>query len=152
VIEPPAAPRGTRVVAVGIDLVDIGRIRAARARSARFDQRVFTAGELDAIRGAAGADGFLARCFAVKEAVGKALGTGISGLELTSVGLTGTCGGVDVDDDDDVVEVVVEGRAARAAAALGIEGWWARVGVVGDGSTAIAVVVGVCDQRGCTTS
>lgn len=62
----------------GIDLVEIERLRGLRPEiRERFLQRVFTARELAE---AGGSDASLAGRFAVKEAVSKALGTGIGVL------------------------------------------------------------------------
>lgn len=62
----------------GIDLIEIERIEAAIARyGERFLTRVFTANELTYCRGQAHQ---LAARFAAKEAVSKALGTGLNGI------------------------------------------------------------------------
>jgi holo-[acyl-carrier protein] synthase len=59
----------------GIDLVEIERMRSVLARHGeRFLRRVYTPGEL---ADAAGSPASLAARFAAKEAVSKALGTGI---------------------------------------------------------------------------
>lgn len=74
---PPEALAG-RVIGLGIDLVDISRVRLAGSRhEERFLQKVFTAGELAALAGRADPwPGYAAR-FAAKEAISKAFGTGI---------------------------------------------------------------------------
>lgn len=62
-------------LATGVDLVEIERIRGViEHHGARFLQRVFTSQELDEVK-----DNYasLAARFAAKEAVAKALGTGI---------------------------------------------------------------------------
>ncbi len=62
----------------GIDLVEIDRLQGLRPEiRERFLQRVFTPRELAE---AGGSDASLAGRFAVKEAVSKALGTGIGAL------------------------------------------------------------------------
>lgn len=70
--------RGTRVLGIGIDIVETGRIeRSIEKFGERFLKRVFTEGE----REYCGAMPFPARHyaarFAAKEAVSKAFGTGI---------------------------------------------------------------------------
>ena len=67
------------VVGIGIDLVEIARIRRALDRwQERFLRRVFTPGELDyCLRRRDPAEHLAAR-FAAKEATLKALGTGLS--------------------------------------------------------------------------
>lgn len=65
---------------LGVDLIEVGRIRKALDRwGERFIRRVFTAEEkLYSLRKAFPEQSFAAR-FAAKEAVLKALGTGLSG-------------------------------------------------------------------------
>jgi holo-[acyl-carrier protein] synthase len=68
------------IISIGIDIVEVGRVRDAVARTPRFAARVFTERERDycAARGAASAEHYAAR-FAAKEAALKALGTGWRG-------------------------------------------------------------------------
>ena len=67
------------VVGLGIDLVEVPRIRALLEKGGdRFKQRVYTAGEIAYCDSCPdGAMNYAAR-FAAKEAVAKALGTGFS--------------------------------------------------------------------------
>jgi holo-[acyl-carrier protein] synthase len=66
------------IFGVGIDLVRVDRIGGSLERwGARFEQRVFTAGELAACAGRKNRAGCLAMRFAAKEAFVKALGTGM---------------------------------------------------------------------------
>ncbi|MFQ5925411.1 MAG: holo-ACP synthase [Dehalococcoidia bacterium] len=63
---------------VGLDIIEIARIEEAMARwGQRFLHRIYTQGELDICRNRAPA---LAVHFAAKEAVMKALGTGVKGV------------------------------------------------------------------------
>jgi holo-[acyl-carrier protein] synthase len=65
------------IVSIGIDIIEIGRVREVLARTPRFRDRVFTERErayCDS-RGPAAAQHYAAR-FAAKEAAFKALGTG----------------------------------------------------------------------------
>ena len=68
------------IISIGIDIVEVGRVRAALARTPRFVVRVFTEAERAYCdgRGAAAAQHYAAR-FAAKEAALKALGTGWRG-------------------------------------------------------------------------
>lgn len=80
---PPALPnlpdRVTGVVAVGTDLLDAARIEQAVARHGqRFVQRILTQAEQQLYRQRAQPLNFLAKQFAAKEALAKALGTGIA--------------------------------------------------------------------------
>ena len=68
------------IVAIGIDIIEVARIREVPARTPRFRERVFTAAErayCDS-RGAVAAQHYAAR-FAAKEAALKALQTGWRG-------------------------------------------------------------------------
>ncbi|HXG85231.1 MAG TPA: holo-ACP synthase [Pyrinomonadaceae bacterium] len=68
------------IVSIGIDIVEVYRIREIVARTPRFVERVFTSGERAycETKGAAAAQSFAAR-FAAKEACLKALQTGWRG-------------------------------------------------------------------------
>lgn len=67
------------VVAVGTDLLDAGRIEQAVARHGqRFVQRILTPAEQQLYCQRAQPLNFLAKQFAAKEALAKALGTGIA--------------------------------------------------------------------------
>ena len=76
------------VVGLGIDLVDVARIKKAIDND-RFTQRVFTPTERQYCdkRGQGAAQSYAAR-FAGKEAVIKAFGTGLRGGALTDVEIT----------------------------------------------------------------
>ena len=69
------------IVSIGIDIIEIRRVREALARTPRLRERVFTEAErayCDS-RGAAAAAQHYAARFAAKEAAFKALGTGWRG-------------------------------------------------------------------------
>jgi holo-[acyl-carrier protein] synthase len=68
------------IVSIGIDIIEVYRIREAVARTPRFAERVFTEAERNYCesRGAAAAQSYAAR-FAAKEAFLKALKTGWRG-------------------------------------------------------------------------
>ncbi len=62
----------------GVDIIEIGRVRrVAREYGERFERRIYTEGEIAFCRGRAPQ---LAGRFAAKEAVMKALGTGVRGV------------------------------------------------------------------------
>lgn len=106
---------GQVVVAIGADLVDIDRIRTTMERQAKFAERVFTPGErayCDQRNDPA--ERYAAR-FAAKEAVLKALGTGLGGADFTDIEV--------VKEPNGKPELVISGRAATAAAELGIQRW-----------------------------
>lgn len=68
------------IVGIGTDIVAIARMERPVARyGERFAQRVLAASELADYRAARDKPRFLAKRFAAKEALAKALGTGFSG-------------------------------------------------------------------------
>ncbi len=104
-------------IAHGIDLVEVARIAQIRTRhSDRFLTRVFTDAERAYALDTRRADERLAARFAAKEAVMKALGTGLAdGIRWTDVEV--------VRDDAGRPGVALHGRAAEIARARGISGW-----------------------------
>ncbi|WP_068671057.1 holo-ACP synthase [Thermosulfurimonas dismutans] len=73
---------------LGVDLVEEGRIRKLRELyGERFLGRIFTEEEVAYALKKNPPDSSLAAAFAVKEAFGKALGTGISGFRFKEVSL-----------------------------------------------------------------
>jgi holo-[acyl-carrier protein] synthase len=68
------------IISIGIDIIEVRRVREVLQRTPRFCERVFTQKERDYCdsRGAVAAQHYAAR-FAAKEAALKALGTGWSG-------------------------------------------------------------------------
>lgn len=80
------------IVSIGIDIIEVARIREVLARTPRFRERVFTEAERDYCdaKGASAAQHYAAR-FSAKEAAFKALRTGWSGgvswhdVEVTSL-------------------------------------------------------------------
>jgi holo-[acyl-carrier protein] synthase len=82
---PPIALSGPSVVGVGVDAVDVARFRRILERRPGFGARFFTGTEqADAERSPDPTESLAAR-FAAKEAVMKALGTGLGGCALTDI-------------------------------------------------------------------
>ncbi len=67
------------IVGIGTDIVDIRRIERLIEKSDRFAQRVLSDSEYQIYQQHSFPAAYLAKRFAAKEAVAKALGTGISG-------------------------------------------------------------------------
>ena len=66
------------IVGIGVDIVDVGRIeRLMAAYGERFAQRVLAPAERAAFKASGRPNWFLANRFAAKEALSKALGTGL---------------------------------------------------------------------------
>ena len=97
----------------GVDLVQIQRIAALLDRyGERFARRVFTDRELAACRQRPDR---LATRFAAKEAVSKALGTGIGRISWREIEV--------INDPAGRPELVLSGQAAELAAELGLREW-----------------------------
>ena len=119
------------VVGVGIDLVDVSRLRAALDRTPQLAGRLFVDDELARVEGRDDRIELLAERFAVKESVMKALGQGISAMAFTDIRV--------VVDDAGRTTVTLAGRAAVLAAASHVTGW--QVAVTCTDRLAQAVVI-----------
>lgn len=102
----------TGLVGVGLDLVEVARVRSALARRPGFAERVFTDHERDSPAGGARAVQRLAARFAAKEATMKALGVGLGAFALRDVEV--------VTDADGRPSVVLHGAASACAERLGV--------------------------------
>lgn len=97
---------------IGVDIIEIERVKRALLRRPGLEKRLYTASEIAYCRQKADPYPSLAARFAAKEAVLKALGTGLRGcgwqeisVEVNSLG---------------VPEIRLSGKAAGKAEALGI--------------------------------
>jgi holo-[acyl-carrier protein] synthase len=98
---------------VGVDMIEIARIERAISRHGdRFYNRFFTAQEREACHEQPSR---LAGRFAVKEAVGKALGTGIGDVNWTDIEI--------VNDGRGKPELILHNQAEALAAELGLYHW-----------------------------
>jgi holo-[acyl-carrier protein] synthase len=80
------------IVGVGVDAVDVARFRKVLERRPNFATRTFSDAERADASGSADVAESLAARFAAKEAVMKALRTGIGGFALTDVEVCRTAG------------------------------------------------------------
>ena len=113
----------------GVDLVEVGRIAELMAQyGERFRKRVFTDAELEAC---GSRPERLAARFAAKEAVSKALGTGIGRVRWRDIEIVNGPAGQP--------ELVLSGAAAELAAELQLRLW--AVSLSHTGGHAIALVV-----------
>lgn len=125
------------VVGVGVDLVEVDRMRRTVARTPGFVDRVFTAGERDWCRRVPDpAERFAAR-FAAKEAVMKALGVGLGACRLRDIEV--------VRAEDGAPSVALHGRAAELARARGATAW--HLSLTHTRTMAEAVVVAIGPPR-----
>ena len=123
------------VISVGVDVVDIERMRWALERTPALRQRVF--GEVD-VAGVAEANdaSSLAARFAAKEATLKALGGHIEGFSWHDIQVARP--------DRSAPVLQVTGGAEAAASRLGIDYW--HLSLSHDGGVAVAFVV--AESRG----
>jgi holo-[acyl-carrier protein] synthase len=118
--------------AVGVDLLEIGRLERALERHPRLAERVFTSAELEYARKRRRPGRHLAARFAAKEAAVKALGVGPLGLGEVEV-VAGT-----------PPRLRLAGAADRAATAAALE---LEVSLSHSRETAVAVVIAVPQAR-----
>ncbi|RPJ21642.1 MAG: holo-[acyl-carrier-protein] synthase [Chloroflexi bacterium] len=116
-------------LATGVDLIEIARIEEVVARHGKhYLDRVFTPAELDYCGKRAES---LAGRFAAKEAVAKALGTGIGDVAWNEIEILG--------DEQHAPTLVLHGAAQSKAQELGLMTW--SVSISHSQSHSIAFVV-----------
>ncbi len=115
----------------GIDLIEISRIEEVIARHGkRYLERIYTPGEIEQC---AGSNESLAGRFAAKEAVAKALGTGIGVVTWKEIEILG--------DDQNAPTLNLAGAAKTRSDELGISSW--SVSISHSMSHAVAVAVAI---------
>jgi holo-[acyl-carrier protein] synthase len=124
------------IVGVGVDAVSVERFRRLLERRPRFAARCFTEGEQSDASGSADRAQSLAARFAAKEAVMKALGTGIGAFALTDVEVRRTSG---QDATRNAPFLVLHGTAAELAGTQGAARF--HLSLTHTDDTAIAFVV-----------
>ena len=116
----------------GIDLIEIARIERAKERNGeRFLRRFFTPQEIEFCAGRASS---LAGRFAVKEAVAKALGTGIGDFNWTDVEV--------VCDGRGRPELHLHNRALELAGRQGLSEWSISISHTDTHAIGLAVAMG----------
>ena len=103
------------IVGIGIDAVDVARMRTVLARTPSFAARVFSAAELEYAHRRRDPTEPLAARFAAKEAVLKAMGLGLGHCAMTDIEVGR--------DDEGVPAVVLHGPAIVLAADRAITTW-----------------------------
>lgn len=73
------------IFGVGIDIVEIRRIKKAIESNEKFLEKIFTVAELDYLKSRNLRPEYVAGRFAAKEAVAKALGTGFRGFDFKDI-------------------------------------------------------------------
>lgn len=94
--------------AIGVDIIEIDRIKRAASRQSSFLNRIYTPAELEANHNVSS----LAARFAAKEAVMKALGTGIKGVGWREIEI--------LTNSDGAPLIKLYGRALQKSAELGL--------------------------------
>lgn len=129
----PLHPTGGVNVAVGIDIIEVDRVRRVHEHHGeRFLARVFTESEIRQCRGKFTR---LAGRFAAKEAISKALGTGLHGIAWTEMEIVQLRSGRPT--------VRLHGNAKRRAEQLGLSGFDVSIADLQTFSIAVAVAVQV---------
>ncbi|NPV53495.1 MAG: holo-ACP synthase [Firmicutes bacterium] len=131
---------------IGVDMIEIGRIAELMVRKGdRLSERVFTPRELECARD--GRYHGLAARFAAKEAVAKALGTGVRGFGWNEIEI--------VENPSGAPAVVLHGRAVDVARRLGVGQVFVSLSHCDSYAIAFAIAVGgdhasheSCDCRG----
>lgn len=97
---------------IGIDIIEVARIKKAAEKNNRFLQRIFTENEIEYFKENNLQAVSIAGNFAAKEAIVKALGTGLRGFSWTEIEIQRNLLGKPF--------AVLYGKAKRIAEALGI--------------------------------
>ncbi len=127
---PLSPPRGVNV-AIGIDIIEVDRVlKVYKHHGERFLKRVFTEMEVRQCRGKATR---LAGRFAAKEAISKALGTGLHGVTWREMEVVQLRSGRPT--------VTLHGNAKRRAELLGISAFDVSIADLKDFSIAVAVAI-----------
>ena len=116
----------------GVDLIEIARIDEVVARHGKqYLERVYTPAELEYCGKRAES---LAGRFAAKEAVAKALGTGIGDVSWKEIEILG--------DEQNAPTLTLHGMAANKAKELGLTTWSVSISHSQSHSVAFAVAIG----------
>src|SRR5665647_488027 len=95
------------IFGVGIDIVEIPRIKKAMESNSKFLEKIFTITELEYLRSRNLRAEYVAGRFAAKEAVAKALGTGFRGFDFRDIEIDRTTLGKPI--------VILKGKAKLIA-------------------------------------
>lgn len=95
------------ILGVGIDIVEIRRIKSAIESNERFLEKIFTSAELEYLKSRNLRAEYVAGRFAAKEAVAKALGTGFRGFDFKDIEIDRTTLGKPI--------VILKGKAKLIA-------------------------------------
>jgi holo-[acyl-carrier protein] synthase len=119
-------------LATGVDLIEIARIEVVLSRQGKaWLERIFTPAELEYCGKRAES---LAGRWAAKEAVAKALGTGIGDVSWQEIEILG--------DDQKAPRLTLHGNAEKKAKELGLTNWSVSISHSQSHSVAFVVAIG----------
>lgn len=103
------------VIGIGTDIVNVSRIeKSLKKFGESFSKRILHDNELQVFKQRKTATHYLAKRFAAKEALAKALGTGIAkGISFEEIEV--------INNDDGKPELILHGKALEIATQLGVE-------------------------------
>jgi holo-[acyl-carrier protein] synthase len=106
----------TGIKGIGIDITPIPKIaRIINRCDCETLNSLFTANEIDYCQSASNPYQFYALCFATKEAVGKALGTGLAGIDWNEI---------EANITHEKLTIHLHGKARIQAKKRGIQDWF----------------------------
>ena len=103
------------MIGIGVDLVEVDRMRTSLARTPTLAERIFTPGERAYAEAARDPAERYAVRFAAKEAVMKALGVGLGAVDWHDIEV--------IRADDGAPSLVLTGRARSLAVDAGVSEW-----------------------------
>lgn len=99
------------IIGVGVDIIEIRRIKEALERNDKFTDKLFSKEEIEYLKSRNFRPEYVAGRFAAKEAVSKALGTGFRGFDFRDIVIDRTALGKPI--------VVLKGKAKLLAQKYG---------------------------------
>ena len=122
------------VLGVGIDLVQVARVREVMRRTPRFMERVLSADELIYCQSQARPEEHVAVRFAAKEAVIKIFGSGLFSVNLADIEVARAESGAPF--------LVLRGGASQRSERLGVRRWLLSLTHTDEVAGAVVVAVG----------
>lgn len=123
---------------IGVDIIEIERIKKAMDRYGKFETRIFTGTEREYCRSCSQPACHFAVRFAAKEAVSKALGNGKRGIRWTDIEI--------VKDVRGKPRVRLSGNAAKLAAENGVGDIAVSLSFNKQSAVATAIAIGSTDR------
>ncbi len=114
------------IIGIGVDLIELERIKKAVERNPSFSERILTSGEHEMYSKLSGHRSveFLAGRFAAKEAYAKARGTGIGKLSFQDISIKKSSEGapyIEASGEDERIHITISHTRQHAVAQIIIE-------------------------------